>query len=110
MKKAVLSTDPTDSTRFTVILRFIVVVEQITDQTSVFAKSDSALLAVYLHLLSSLAFRADELLQLLPVERVRFRVIVTEATAVDLPTARALKIINSITVDCLLQKIHKRTT
>lgn len=95
MEEAVLSTDPADSTRFTMILRLIVVVEQIADQASVLPEPHSAFLAVDLHLLSGLAFRTDELLQLFPVERVRLRVIMTEATAVDLPTARALEIPNN---------------
>lgn len=73
------------------VLALVVVVEEIADQARILAEARSALLAVRLHLLTRVALRTDQLLQLLPVERVRFRVVVTEATAVNLPAARTLK-------------------
>lgn len=90
MEETVLSAHAADATRITVVLRLIVVVEEVADEASVLAEADATLLAVRLHLLTSVAFRADQLLQLLAVERVALRVIVAESATVDLPAARAL--------------------
>lgn len=91
MKEAVLASDPANSARLAVVLVLVVVIEEIADQASIFPESRAALFTIYLHFLASVALRADQLHELLSVECVRLGVIVTEATRVDLPTARALE-------------------
>lgn len=107
MEEAILAADPANAARITVVLGLIVVVEEIAYKASVLPEADAALLAVDLdlklkcymrndprrstNLLASLALRADQLLELFPVERVALGVIVTEATAVDLPTTWTLQ-------------------
>lgn len=91
MKEAILAPDPANSARLAVVLVLVVVIEEIADEACVFAESRSALFTIRLHLLARVTLRADQLHELLSVECVRLGVIVTEATRVDLPAARALE-------------------
>lgn len=90
MEEAILAAYATYSARITMVLAFIVVIEQIADETCILSEANAALFAIDLHLLTSLALRTDQLLQLLPVERVTFRIVMAETAAVDFPTARTL--------------------
>jgi hypothetical protein len=81
VKEAIAATYATNPAVLTMILVLcVIVVEEIAGEASVLSKSNSTLLAIRLHLLTSVAFRADELFELFPVECVRLCVIVTEAT------------------------------
>lgn len=90
MKEAILSSDPANTTRLTVVLVLIVVVEEIADEARILPEPGAALLAVHLDLLASVAFGANQLHELLSVECVRLGVIVTEAARINLPATRAL--------------------
>lgn len=91
MKEAVFASDPANAARLAVVLVLVVVIEEIADEASIFAESRAALFTICLHLLARVTLGADQLHELLSVECVRLGVIVTEATRVDLPTARALE-------------------
>lgn len=96
MEKAVLTAYATYTARLAMILRLIIVIEQIADEACIFSEADSAFLAIYLDLLACVAFRTDQLLQLLSVERVRLGVIVTETATVNLPATWTLRMFGKV--------------
>lgn len=69
-----------DPAKITVVLGFVFVVKEIADEARIFAEADAALLAVDLNLLAGITLGANNLFQLLPVERVCLGVVVTEST------------------------------
>jgi hypothetical protein len=92
VKESVAAANSANSAGITMILVFrVVVVEEVAGEASVLSEANATLFAIRLHLLTSVAFCADQLLELFPVERVRLSIVVAEATGVDFSAAWALK-------------------
>lgn len=83
--------DSANSAPITVVLRAVLVVEQVAHQTGVLAEPDAALFALRLDALPGVALGADQLRHGLPIEEVRFVLVVTVPAHVELVTARCLK-------------------
>lgn len=91
VKESILAADATNAARIAMVLGFVIVIEQIADEASVLAEANAALFAIGLNLLTRLTLGADQLFQLLAIECVRLRVVMTEAAGVNLSATRALK-------------------
>ena len=70
MEEPIFATNAADTARVTVILRFIIVVEEIANKACVLSETNAALLAICLDFLTSVTFGTDKLLQLLSIKRV----------------------------------------
>lgn len=84
--------DTANSAPLTVILRAVLVVEQIAHQTGVLAEPDAALFALGLDALPGVALGADQLRDRLPVEEMCLIFVVTVPAHVELVTARCHKL------------------
>lgn len=84
--------DSANSATFAVVLRAVLVVEQVAHQTGVLAEPDTAFLALRLDPLPGVALGADQLRDRLPVEEVRLVLVVAVPAHVELVTARCHKL------------------
>jgi hypothetical protein len=90
MEKSIFPTHTTNSTRITVILTLIVIVEEIADQAGVSAEANATFFAIHLHSLSRITFSAYQLRNCLTIERMILDFIVTVPTNVDFTAAWTL--------------------
>lgn len=92
VKEPFSSAHSTYATMFAMVLHLsVVVVKQITLQANIFSETNFAIFAIRLDLLSSVAFRADQLYKLLPIEGVRLSIVVTETTWINFSATWTLK-------------------
>lgn len=92
VEEARSAADAANSAPVAVVLRAVLVVEQVAHQTGVLAEPDAALFALRLDALPGVALGADQLRDRLPVEEVRFVLVVAVPAHVELVTARCHKL------------------
>lgn len=90
--------DSANSAPVAVVLRAVLVIEQVAHQAGVLAEPDAALFALGLDALPGVALGAYQLRDRLPVEEVRLVFVVTVPAHVELVTARCHKFGPSLVV------------